>query len=287
MSNKVYEIIEERVLDQLKNGIIPWKRCYNISAGDVCISHQTGKAYSLTNQFFLENPGEYWSFKNVQDAGYTLRKGCHASKVVFWKILTDDDDPKIAIPLLRYYNVFHESDVVGLPPKPIKGVDEETRRIRNEEKIKNADELVAKYLDQINKDLSIVEADCVPCFIQSRNTIKIPERARFDSINHYYSALFHEMVHSTKEALGRKSSRETSDRAKEELVAEIGAAYLCGHVGIRQEDIIDDVTTYCAGWLKPLSGNISNLLWASRRAEDAVNYILGIPKEVEQTKEGE
>lgn len=278
MSNSVYEIIKENVINQLAHGIVPWRRCYNISgSGDFCISHRSGEPYSLVNQFLLKKGGEYWTFKNAIEEGYTIRKGSKASKVVFWKILKNDDDDTRCIPCLRYYNVFHESDIEGLPPKPISGMDEHTRRLRNDEKIAKASEIISKYLEQINPDLRVAECDTVPCYCHHGNIIKIPERARFTNINLYYSTLFHEIVHSTKDVLNRgvKYSMGQQDRAREELVAEIGAAYLCGQSGILIDDVIQDSSSYCAGWLKSLNDNISNLLWASKRAEEAVSYILG------------
>ena len=58
MAFDVYKMIEDKVVDQLKNGIIPWRRCYHTRYGNICFSHQTGRAYSLLNQFILDEPGE-------------------------------------------------------------------------------------------------------------------------------------------------------------------------------------------------------------------------------------
>lgn len=283
-TTSIYEMIEKKVTEQLEQGIIPWRRCYHINSGDVCISHQTGNMYSLLNQMLLDIPGEYWTFEQIQKEGYRVRKGAKASKIVFWKTLQYKDENRIIevngeqveatkqIPYLKYYNVFHESDVDGLPPK----ADDD--RYWNEDNsgssIDIAEEVIRNYFER-NKDLQMVTADRTPCFVPWLNIIYVPDKCQFDSIEDYYSTCFHEMTHSTKEALGRPNTKNDEDRAREELVAEIGAAYLCGHSGIDADKVIRNQQSYCAGWLQALRGNIKWLVWASSRAEAAYQFIIG------------
>lgn len=292
--DKVYKMIEEIVINQLENGIIPWRRCYNVSGGNVCVSHQTGKSYSLINQIILDDPGEYWTFENVTRAGLYLRKGCKARKVVFWKMLsfengeeTERDVGEISsgnqVPFLKYHNVFHERDVVGLPAKGAPLLAPEERERRNAESIREADAIIDDYLSA-NKEITMKTADRVPCFVPSVNTIYIPEKSQFSKIEEYYNTAFHEMIHSTAGFVNRQFGNTNEMRAKEELVAEIGAAYLCGSCGITQKDVIENSASYCSNWLKVLSNNVKLLVWASSRAEKAAKYILN--EENNQTVEG-
>lgn len=278
-ANEIYEMIEKKVIEQLENGIIPWRRCYHVSSGDLCISHQSGEPYSLLNQFLLELPGEYWTFEQAKKEGYSVRKGAKSSKIVFWKILKtdgikDNGDGTFSeceikqIPYLKYYSVFHESDIDGLPPKPANEFD----RNRNKESVDEAEKIISKYLEN-NPDISISDR-IIPCFVPSIKTIYVPEKCQFDLLGDYYHTCFHEMTHSTKFALDRTISMSDEDRAKEELVAEIGAAYLCGEAGIDESEVIKNTESYCAGWLKALRNNIKWLIWASSRAEKAAKYIL-------------
>lgn len=277
---QIYSMIEESILSQLENGIIPWRRCYHVSQGDWCISHQTKKGYSMLNQFLLSEPGEYWTFEQCKKEGFSLRKGCKSRKVVFWKILekeSEDNDGEIHtknIPFLKYYNVFHESDIVGLPPKPLEGISQEDRERRNAESILKADKIVENYLTA-NPDIRLITSDRTPCFIPSQNTISMPEKCQFDSTEEYYSTLFHEMIHSTRKKVNRERLDGIEGRSREELVAEIGAAFLCGNADIESEDVIKNNSAYCAGWLQALRNNIKMLIWAASRSERAANYILG------------
>lgn len=287
----VYKMIESKVIDQLENGIIPWRRCYHTKNGNVCVSHQTGRPYSLLNQMLLDEPGEYWTFEQAVKSGHKIKKGAKASKVVFWKVLSytnkdvspitgEDMEYNKNIPFLRYYNVFHQSDIEGLDKNELTDLEME----RNKETIETADEIISNYL-AANKDIQMIESDRTPCFVPAKKTIYVPQKCQFDSITDYYDACFHEIIHSTKEKLKRPISKSDEDRAREELVAEIGSACLCGECGIHEDELIKNSSAYCAGWLKALKNNIKWLVWASSRAEAAARYVIN--GEVSEVKESE
>lgn len=286
MNNEtVYKMIEEKIINMLENGIIPWHRSYTINGYQCCVSHGMDKPYSFINQMILDVPGEYWTLKQANKEGYTIRKGSKSKKVFFWKMLNVEDD-KIEgfihkIPCLKYYNVFHESDVEGLPEKTIKGMSDDEVKRRNEEVIEDAEAIVKKYFDN-NPQFELVIADRTPCFAPLAKKIYIPQKCQHDTIEDYYSTLFHEMVHSTGEKLGRVKERQEDTEeqnhrvkyAKEELVADIGSAFLCSHIGFDPEKIVKDKASYCCSWLGALRNNIKMLVWASSRAERAFKYIL-------------
>ncbi len=85
MSNSVYEMVTERIIDQLKNGIIPWEKPWTGSP-DGAYNRVTQKSYSLLNQMLLSKKGEYATFKQIQEAGGRIRKGEKAEFVTFWKL---------------------------------------------------------------------------------------------------------------------------------------------------------------------------------------------------------
>lgn len=287
MSNQaIYEMIEREVISQLENGIIPWRQCYHLLGGDCAISSQTKKPYSFLNQMLLHEPGEYWTFNQAVKQGFHIRKGSKSRKIVFWKVMRrsllkddelDEADKRkpleVAIPILKSYNVFHERDIDGLPAKPANTFDEE----KNKESIIEADSIITNYLEA-NKDIKLHESDRVPCFSPTTNCIYIPKKCQFDSLAEYYSTTFHEMTHSTAPKLGRETAALNESHAmyaREELVAEIGAAYLCGAAGINETDVIKNSASYCRSWLLSLRNNIKDLVWASSRAERASRFILG------------
>ena len=114
----IYAAVTDRIIVQMEQGIIPWHKPW-VAAGN-CISHATGKPYSLLNQMLLGKSGEYVTFKQCQEEGGKVKKGEKASMVVFWKWI-EEMDPETEevrqIPFLRYYNVFHIDQCEGLTPK--------------------------------------------------------------------------------------------------------------------------------------------------------------------------
>lgn len=296
-NQQIYEMIEKEIVSQLENGIVPWRKCYHLRGVGCAISHQTKEPYSLLNQFLLSEPGEYWTFNQAAKSGFHVRKGAKARKIFFWRTLEVEKDVKREwhggllvesasykqIPMLKWYNVFHEKDIEGLPDKPLDAVDVE----KNKVSIIEADSIINNYLEA-NKDITLVESDTTPCFSPSTKTIHIPKKCQFDSIEDYYATTFHEMTHSTADKLGRDTkalSMNDPNYAREELVAEIGAAYLCGASGIKEESVIKNNASYCRHWLFILRNNIKDLVWASSRAEAASKFILG-EKEISENEDG-
>ena len=86
MGVNVYQIVTDRIITELENGIIPWEKPWTgVSSG--AYSRTTGRPYSILNQLLLRKPGEYLTFKQATEAGGSVRKGEKASIVVFWKPL--------------------------------------------------------------------------------------------------------------------------------------------------------------------------------------------------------
>ena len=114
----IYKEVTDRIISQMENGIIPWQKPW-VAAGS-CISHVTGKPYSLLNQMMLGKAGEYVTFKQCQQEGGRVKKGEKASMVVFWKWIEQKNEETGEVkelPFLRYYNVFHIDQCEGLTEK--------------------------------------------------------------------------------------------------------------------------------------------------------------------------
>ena len=119
----VYEMVTERIIVQLEQGIIPWEKPWSgIRSG--AYNRISKKSYSLINQMMLLHKGEYATFKQWQQLGGHVRKSAKSENVVFWKIqpvedIKEDGTKEVKqIPLLRYFNVFHISQVDGEEPLP-------------------------------------------------------------------------------------------------------------------------------------------------------------------------
>lgn len=121
--SNVYQMVTDRIIEELEKGLIPWNKPWTgVRSG--AFNRISKKPYSLINQMLLKHNGEYATFKQWQDLGGHVRKGEKSEIVVFWKIyekeeINDNGEKEIKkIPLLRYYNVFHISQVEGVEPLP-------------------------------------------------------------------------------------------------------------------------------------------------------------------------
>jgi antirestriction protein ArdC len=110
----------------------------------------------------------------------------------------------------------------------------------------------------------------------------MPKPETFISREHYYSTLFHEMTHSTghpsrlnRPTLSDAARFGDANYSKEELVAEMGAAYLCGFAGIENKTI-DESASYLASWLRVLRSDHRLLISAASQAQKAVDYVRGM-----------
>lgn len=281
MSINVYELVTNRIIEQLENNIIPWEKPWSGTI-DGAFNRVSKKPYSILNQMLLKYDNEYASFKQWKDLGGHIRKGEKSEMVVFWKMYPikekQDDGTEIikTIPLLKYINVFHISQVDGVEPLKQK-VTHDIEPIDKAEKILN------DYWNRENITIEHVKGDKAfysPMF----DKIQLPLFEQFKSSEEYYSTATHESIHSTmkvtrcnrqEDRKGKVVSFGSEEYSKEELVAEIGSAQLMNIVGIETTKSFRNSTAYIQSWLKVLRNDNKFIVSASSKAEKAVNYILG------------
>ena len=179
-----------------------------------------------------------------------------------------------------------------LHPKLDKGLVfiDSTRFVADPDKARNFPELpyVTVRLGSVagvhfNADfgLAIVRPEHQAFYRRVTDSVHMPEQTRFATAEEYYSTLFHELSHSTGHStrLDRKVDTEpqpfgSSDYGKEELVAEMAAAFLCGEVGIKPA-VIDNQAAYIGGWLKQLKSEKKLVIAAAGAAQKAADWIRG------------
>lgn len=282
MSINVYELVTNRIIEQLENNIIPWEKPWSGTI-DGAFNRVSKKPYSILNQMLLKYDNEYASFKQWKDLGGHIRKGEKSEIVVFWKMYPikekQDDGTEIikTIPLLKYINVFHISQVDGVEPLKQK-VTHDIEPIDKAEKILN------DYWNRENITIEHVKGDKAfysPMF----DKIQLPLFEQFKQSEEYYSTAFHESIHSTmktsrcnrqEDRKGKVVSFGSEEYSKEELVAEVGSAQLMNIVGIETTKSFRNSTAYIQSWLKVLRNDNKFIVSASSKAVKAVNYILGI-----------
>lgn len=282
MSINVYELVTNRIIEQLENNLIPWEKPWSGTI-DGAFNRVSKKPYSILNQMLLKYDGEYATFKQWQELGGHIRKAEKSEIIVFWKMYPikekQDDGTEIikTIPLLKYINVFHISQVDGVEPLKQK-VTHDIEPIDKAEKILN------DYWNRENITIEHVKGDKAfysPMF----DKIQLPLFKQFKQSEDYYSTAFHESVHSTmktsrcnrqEDRKGKVVSFASDEYSKEELCAEIGSAQLMNIVGIETTKSFRNSTAYIQSWLKVLRNDNKFIVSASSKAEKAVNYILGI-----------
>ena len=270
----IYAEITNRIVSEMESGLIPWQKPWVASGG--CISYATGKPYSLLNQMLLGRPGEYATFKQIQQAGGYVRKGAKAQMVVFWKWIEQEDEEtgeKKEIPLLRYYNVFHIDQCEGLKAKHTKPLPNTANANQTAERI------ICDYLKASGVKMEHQEGDRA-FYRPSDDSITLPLLAQFKETAEYYSTAFHELIHSTGHMsrlnrLEKTAFFGTEAYSKEELVAEIGASALVNHVGLETSSSFRNSAAYIQNWLKVLSDDKRFIVSAAGKAEKAVALILG------------
>lgn len=275
----IYEEITNRIIEQLESGKIPWHKPWNgIASG--AYNRISKKPYSLLNQMLLKNDGEYATYKQWSDLGGKIKKGEKSEIVVFWKMLQvedikDGNAEKKTIPLLKYINVFHISQVDGVEPKDIRPIEHNP--------IEEAEKIKSDYASRENLRIEELVTDRA-FYSPLRDYIQVPCKEQYKDIMEFYSTLFHEMVHSTghRDRLGRLDSSAriagfgSEEYSKEELIAEIGSAFLMNHIGIETPKTFKNSAAYIQSWLNVLRNDNKFIVSASGKAEKAMKYILGI-----------
>lgn len=280
----VYSIVTEQILKQMEQGTTPWRKPWTALAPANLVSK---KPYRGINVFLLAYQGygsQFWmTFNQAKQLGGTVKKGEHSTMVVFWKPSkytkrneeTGEDESRNSL-LLRYYRVFNLLQTEGLErflPK---------NTAASQDPIEAADKLLAGY-----KNPPAFERSIRAAYSPERDTLFMPDKHLFASIQEYYSTLFHETVHSTghPSRLDRFVASEnrifgSESYSKEELIAELGAAMLCGLSGI--QNTVENSAAYLQHWMKRLKDDSKLLVQAASAAQKACDRIIG-----EEAKNGE
>ena len=288
----VYQMVTDRVMAQLEQGIIPWQKPWRTIQGgedDLAISYTSRKPYSFLNQMLLGRNGEWLTFHQVKEMGGSIRKGARAGLVVFYKHYTKTEKVTDAegnvtekvksIPVLKSYHVFHIEDCEGIDTK-IKP-SEQPADTEELVPVDAAENIIKGYLSReqslkLHNDKPSSRAFYSPMF----DEVTVPMMSQYNIADEYYSTLFHELVHSTgtPERMNREDGMKnhkfgSKDYSREELVAELGAAMLCAQTGISNEAAFRNSVAYIQGWMKTLSSDNHALVWASSRSEKAARFI--------------
>lgn len=284
MSNRVYEIVTEQMIKKLDEGIVPWHMPWK-QDGSVPTNLISKKPYRGVNHMMLWGntyASQYYvTFRQCKALGGSVRAGEHGHTVVFWKFFDaegddeNNDEPRgetrKRIPMLRYYTVFNVEQC-EIDPSKIPSV-----QLEDFDPIERCENVVASMPNAP----AIREGEARAYYRPSTDTINMPKKGLFEGAEHYYATLYHELTHSTghPSRLNRDNGEAenrfgSNDYAKEELIAEMGAAYLCAECHI-DAPTIDNSAAYIQSWIRRFRQKPRLLVSAAGKAQKAADYILG------------
>ena len=276
----VYEIITEQICTLLDEGTIPWHKPWTGSAGAMPRSLESGKVYRGINLFLLacrdfESP--YWlTFNQAKKKGGQVRKGEKGTHIIFfqWKEYEKQNDNGETVkekrPILRYYVVFNLEQIDGIEAPKSEVKDFGFNPIQEAEKI----------VHNMPNRPQITHNEQRAYYQPKADRVNMPKGTSFAHDEEYYSTLFHELTHSTGHTtrLNRAGITELAafgdeTYSREELVAEFGAAFLCGHAGI-EPATLENSAAYIQGWSKKLKSDPRLIVTAAAQGQKAADFIL-------------
>ena len=271
-----YQEITDRML-QLVDSAGRWSPPWRSLGMDRPVNAITGNFYRGINVFMcwassISNgygSNRWASYNQWQALGAQVRKGERGTPIIFYKVIegpTPDDNKLFA----RGSKVFNAEQVDGAPAveaPPITTLSADQRL-----------EALDRWLMDRSHVLRVQTSDSAHAYYQpALDTVYMPDFSLFHTPEHFYGTLFHEATHWTghKSRLDRLANYIGEGRAKEELVAELGAAFLCAEFGIEQVTR-DDHVSYIASWLKHLKNDKRCIVTAASQASKAVELLNAI-----------
>ncbi len=217
----------------------------------------------------------FLTFKQVLELGGNVRRGEHGTKVYFVKQLqvhdkgSDNNSATRFVPMMREYTVFNVDQCEDLPESINTG---KPTRARNPDA---RDELADAFLRSTGADIR--EGHGEAYYVPSQDFISMPEFDAFKGADHFYNVAFHELTHWSghNSRLDRdlKSRFGPRSYAAEELIAELGAAFLCAEFGF-DGDVRN--AGYIASWIELLNADKRAFFTACSQASKAAYYLRGL-----------
>lgn len=285
LKKELYQQVTARLVEQLEQGVAIWQQPWVISKAYQPQNGASNRLYNGFNRMYLgflqeemkTTDPRWYTFTNVKDLGAKVRKGSKSTIVVYnapakAKVeneATGEVETKTWWNL-KYYKVFHASMIDGLP-----------------EYDADVEVPVQPDADAEYAGISVLDEWCHDnltsyeyggdraCYIPSMDLIRMPEPDSFKRQSWYAQTLAHEIIHATgsDKRLNRleRGGFGTDTYAKEELVAEFGAAMLCGALDIPAD--IEQSAAYMKGWAAKCKEEPGLLISAANQAEKAVDFV--------------
>lgn len=278
-STDFYQTITNQIIQALESGIKPWVCPWDrTQATGLPINASTHQPYQGMNIMLLwmsaaerNFSSPYWlTFKQAKDLGGKVRKGEKGTTIFFYKMVQKkkvENEKEDVYPMLKTYTVFNLDQIDGFSLE-----QDESSTLRHE----------IELLEEVEAFIEATQADITyggqkAFFRPSADIVVIPDRERFHSTADLYATIMHELTHWSghKSRLDRDMKGEfgSKDYAQEELVAELGSAFLMASFGVVGEVQHE---SYIASWLEALKNDKRYIFKAASHASKAHQYLLSL-----------
>ena len=281
----IYTRVTNQIARQLEQGVRPWSKPWSVehTAGRItrplrhnAIPSRGVNVLLLWSEALAKGyAAPLWmTYKQSQELGAQVRKGEHGSLVVyadrFTKTETNDQGESVehAIPFMKGYTVFNVEQIDGLPAHYYA---QPSNPLPLSERLAHADQFVTAT------GVTIRHGGNQAYYSPAADHIQLPPFEAFKDKESYYATALHELTHATRHAtrLDRDFGRQRfgdAGYAREELVAELGSAFLCADLGITPE-IRADHADYIGHWLKVLAEDKHAIFQAAAHAQRAADFL--------------
>lgn len=292
MSSDVYQIITNRIIERLASGKIrTWRAMWR--GGESSRNLITKKAYRGINCLLLSSTPytspDWLTFNQARELGGRIRKGAKSELVIFWKTFSSQgteseatshtdsrsDNRPTRPPVLRYYHLFNYEQTEGLERYAPEQSDIEPETFTPIER--------AAHIIKRMPHAPTIRHDAPRAYYSPvKDYVNLPQPEAFYTPEDYYAVAFHELTHATghQTRLNRAGVAESDalapfgspDYSREELVAELGSAFVCAEAGITTT--LENSAAYLDSWLQALKADARLIVTAASAAQAACDFIL-------------
>jgi antirestriction protein ArdC len=282
----VYAIVTEKIVNLLEQGVVPWRKPWTPTG--LPRNLVSKKPYKGINYFLLSASkyvSPFWlTYRQATGLGGHVRKGEESTVVIFWKVedlkqgrenldVAEHDEKNRRRFLLKYYRVFN-LEQCELPHAALEKLPKiETHK-------HDPIEAAERIISEMPNPPEIQHAGSKAFYSAITDRITLPRRELFTTAEEYYATALHETVHSSgnQKRLAREGICEAAPFGSlsysfEELVAEMGAAYLCAEAEISPV-VLENQAAYIQGWIKKLCDDRKFVVRSATQAQKAVDFIL-------------
>jgi antirestriction protein ArdC len=284
-----YDAVTRRIIELLEKGVVPWRQPWRVELARNLV---TGRPYRGINALLLTCAvfrSPYWvTLRQANHLGGHIKRNERGSTVVFWKLLEHDTEidegqtQTRMVPLARCYTIFNVEQCEGLDEHIPTSTEKQFKPVERAEAV----------IATIPRPPEIRHGARRACYGPAEDVVHMPAPEAFAPAEEYYSTLLHELAHATghKSRLARPSVVDVQAfgshaYSKEELVAEIGAAFLCAHCGI-DNATLENSAAYINAWLERLKVDPRLIVHSAAQAQKAADYILAHNEENEAVAAG-